>query len=79
MVAMIAELLKRERMPHTTLRHPPAYTAQEKAAVSHTIGISPSLPSRSLERSAWLRFRSAGVLHPRPSRGRRETGVALDA
>src|SRR2546428_13188631 len=38
MVAMIAELLKRERMPHTTFRHPPAYTAQEQAAVSHVPG-----------------------------------------
>lgn len=38
MVAIIAEMLKRERMPHTAFRHPPAYTAQEEAAVSHIPG-----------------------------------------
>jgi len=38
MVAIIAELLKRERMPHTAFSHPPAYTAQEQAAVSHIPG-----------------------------------------
>ena len=38
MVALIAELLKRERMPHTAFRHPRAYTAQEEAAVSHIPG-----------------------------------------
>ena len=38
MVAIIAEMLKRERMPHTAFRHPPAYTAQEQAAVSHIPG-----------------------------------------
>ena len=38
MLALIAELLKRERMPHTAFIHPPAYTAQEIAAVSHIPG-----------------------------------------
>ena len=38
MVAIIAEMLKRERMAHTAFRHPPAYTAQEQAAVSHIPG-----------------------------------------
>ena len=30
--------LKRERMPYLVFRHPPAYTAQETAAISHTPG-----------------------------------------
>lgn len=34
----LAEALKRERMPYLVLRHPPAYTAQETAAVSHIPG-----------------------------------------
>jgi Ala-tRNA(Pro) deacylase len=38
MVAIIAEMLKRERVAHTAFRHPPAYTAQEQAAVSHIPG-----------------------------------------
>jgi Ala-tRNA(Pro) deacylase len=31
----IVELLKREKVPYTCFSHVPAYTAQEKAAVSH--------------------------------------------
>ena len=38
MVQVIAALLRRKRMPHTRFRHPPAYTAQEEAAVSHVPG-----------------------------------------
>jgi Ala-tRNA(Pro) deacylase len=38
MVAIIAEMLKRERVAHTAFNHPPAYTAQEQAAVSHIPG-----------------------------------------
>ena len=38
MPAFIAEVLKRERMPFVTLKHPPAYTALEQAAVSHVPG-----------------------------------------
>ena len=38
MIALVADLLKRERMPHTLVAHPPAYTAQEVAQVSHTPG-----------------------------------------
>lgn len=34
----LAAALKRERMPYLVYRHPPAYTAQEMAAVSHTPG-----------------------------------------
>ena len=34
----VASLLKRERMPYVVLHHSPAYTAQEQAAVSHTLG-----------------------------------------
>lgn len=34
----IADLLKRERMPYVAFSHPPAYTAQEQAAVSHVRG-----------------------------------------
>lgn len=36
--ASLAAALKRERMPYLVYRHPPAYTAQEMAAVSHTPG-----------------------------------------
>jgi len=36
--ALLAEALKRERMPYVTFRHPPAYTALEQAAVSHIRG-----------------------------------------
>ena len=35
LLASIAELLKRKRVPYTCFRHVPAYTAQEEAAVSH--------------------------------------------
>ena len=38
LLACVAEVLKRERMPYTVFRHPPAYTAQEQAAVSHIQG-----------------------------------------
>lgn len=38
--AALVELLRQKRMPYTTFRHPPAYTAQEEAAVSHTRGRS---------------------------------------
>lgn len=38
LLACVTEALKRERMPYVVLRHPPAYTAQEVAAVSHTPG-----------------------------------------
>jgi Ala-tRNA(Pro) deacylase len=34
----LAELLRRNRIPYVTFRHPPAYTAQEEAALSHTRG-----------------------------------------
>jgi Ala-tRNA(Pro) deacylase len=37
-VTEFAQLLRRKRIPYTTFRHPPAYTAQEEAAVSHTLG-----------------------------------------
>jgi Ala-tRNA(Pro) deacylase len=40
LLACLADVLKRERMPYLVLRHPPAYTAQETAAVSHTPGRS---------------------------------------
>ena len=40
LIASIAELLKRERMPYTYFRHAPAYTAQEEAAASHILGRS---------------------------------------
>jgi len=38
LLACLTEALKRERMPYVAFRHPPAYTAQEMAAVSHTPG-----------------------------------------
>jgi Ala-tRNA(Pro) deacylase len=36
--ASIVDVLKRERMPFVTFKHPPAFTALEQAAVSHTPG-----------------------------------------
>jgi Ala-tRNA(Pro) deacylase len=36
--ASIVDLLRRERMPFVTFRHPPAFSALEQAAVSHTPG-----------------------------------------
>lgn len=40
LLACLAEVLKRERMPYLTFRHPPAYTALEQAAASHVRGQS---------------------------------------
>jgi Ala-tRNA(Pro) deacylase len=34
----VADLLKRERMPYLTLRHPPAFTASELSEVAHVPG-----------------------------------------
>jgi Ala-tRNA(Pro) deacylase len=34
------EFLKQARVPYTTFRHPPAFTAQDEAAVSHVPGRS---------------------------------------
>ena len=36
--ASLTAALKRERMPYVVYRHPPAYSAQHMAAVSHTPG-----------------------------------------
>jgi Ala-tRNA(Pro) deacylase len=36
--ACVVEVLKRERVPYVTLRHPPAYTAPELSAVAHIPG-----------------------------------------
>ncbi len=36
--APIERLLRRERMPYTTFRHPPAYSAQAEAEASHVSG-----------------------------------------
>jgi Ala-tRNA(Pro) deacylase len=36
--AKLADVLKRERLPYTVFRHPPAYTALEQAQVSHIRG-----------------------------------------
>jgi Ala-tRNA(Pro) deacylase len=36
--ARLADVLKRERMPYTVFRHPPAYTALEQAQISHIRG-----------------------------------------
>jgi Ala-tRNA(Pro) deacylase len=36
LIPCIAELLKRERIPYVAFGHPPAYTAKEQAAVSHS-------------------------------------------
>jgi Ala-tRNA(Pro) deacylase len=35
----VAKVLQQERMPFLTFKHPPAYTAQEQAAVSHVPGM----------------------------------------
>lgn len=40
LLVCVAEALKRERMPYVVFRHPPAYTAQETAAVAHVRGRS---------------------------------------
>lgn len=40
LLACLVEVLKRERMPYLTFRHPPAYTALKQAAVSHVRGLS---------------------------------------
>lgn len=44
LLACLAEALKRERMPYVVFRHPTAYTAQETAAASHTLGLRPGGP-----------------------------------
>lgn len=36
--ATLADVLKRERLPYTIFRHPPAYTALEQAQTSHIRG-----------------------------------------
>jgi Ala-tRNA(Pro) deacylase len=36
--ASIVDVLRRERMPFVTFKHPPAFSALEQAAVSHTPG-----------------------------------------
>jgi Ala-tRNA(Pro) deacylase len=38
LLACLAEVLKRERVPFVTLRHPPAFTAPELSAVAHIPG-----------------------------------------
>src|SRR4029434_6842975 len=38
LLACLVEVLKRERVPYLTLRHPPAYTAPELSAVTHIPG-----------------------------------------
>jgi Ala-tRNA(Pro) deacylase len=38
LLACVAEVLKRERVPYLTLRHPPAFTAPELSAVAHIPG-----------------------------------------
>lgn len=38
LLASLAQVLKRERMPYVAFRHPAAYTAQETAAVAHVPG-----------------------------------------
>ena len=38
--ARLVDVLKRERLPYTVFRHPPAYTALEQAQVSHVRGRS---------------------------------------
>jgi len=38
LLACLAEVLKRERVPYLTLRHPPAFTAPELSAVAHIPG-----------------------------------------
>ena len=34
----LADILKRERVPYLTLRHPPAFTAPELSAIAHIPG-----------------------------------------
>jgi Ala-tRNA(Pro) deacylase len=38
LLACVVEVLKRERVPYLTFRHPPAYTAPELSAVAHIPG-----------------------------------------
>jgi len=38
LLACLVEVLKRERVPYLTLRHPPAFTAPELSAVTHVPG-----------------------------------------
>jgi len=38
LLACLAEVLKRERVPYLTLRHPPAFTAPELSAAAHIPG-----------------------------------------
>jgi Ala-tRNA(Pro) deacylase len=38
LLACLAEVLKRTRVPYVTLRHPPAFTAPELSAVAHIPG-----------------------------------------
>ena len=38
LLACVAEVLKRERVPYLTLRHPPAFTAPELCAIAHIPG-----------------------------------------
>ena len=38
LLACLAEVLKRDRVPYVTLRHPPAFTAPELSAVAHIPG-----------------------------------------
>ena len=38
LLACLAEVLKRERVPYLTLRHPPAFTAPELSALAHIPG-----------------------------------------
>src|SRR5262245_16908194 len=39
LLACLAEVLKRERVPYLTLRHPAAFTAPELSAVAHIPGM----------------------------------------
>ena len=39
LLACLVEVLKRERVPYLTLRHPPAFTAPELSAVTHVPGL----------------------------------------
>jgi Ala-tRNA(Pro) deacylase len=38
LLACLAEVLKRERVPYLTLRHPPAFTAPELSRIAHIRG-----------------------------------------
>jgi len=40
LLTCLVDVLKREKMPYVVFRHPPAYTAQETAAVAHVPGRS---------------------------------------